>query len=435
MKKKIELARASIILGAIVSLAACAAVAALVLLAGEHAAAVALFSSPFVFGPLAFGMAAAAETATVVDHPMQHMRPHWRFVGTINGTDFGSAAKSIRLLKTGYAGMLLLRVYGSNTIAVGGSTLLAKAPYFSLKDIHIQPPGGQRPHDADGWNTKMLNFKDRDFAPFITGAQAGNHTPTYVNGITRNAQSDESFPNVAGQANAFQLWYVTPFHRSAYDLRGILPAEKYDIDLWVTPAAVADIFTTPANITAHSLSVDVFQQVFDPPPADPTVGAVDTNWIFAHEQFSNQFGAPAVGDNKVELTSKGIYLDLIITLVLNALLDTTDVDQVGFRIGDNQWDTEKIDRKLWDFLQRNTTREDQPTGVIMWNFDRFVDVDGAAAKFNAHFELAMGEWFILDEDVPKAQFITHISGGVAGTTEYKAVSRRLLYTGPVAPGK
>lgn len=400
-----------------------------VVMLGSLIGGAAVAAAPPLAGLAALGMAATAPQ--VVDHPMQHMRPHWRFVGTIAGTAWGGAAKNIRLLKTGYAGCLVLRVSGQYDIAVGGSALSNNngGPYFTLKNVRVQPPGGQRPWDADAWNTKMLNFTDRDFAPFITGADAMTVNPSFMNGVARNAISDEAFPNVANTPNQlFQFWVVVPFHRSSYDLRGILPAERYDIDLWVTPAALADIFATPANLANATLAVDVFQQVFDAPPQDPTIGDVDTRWILAVEEFVDQFGAPAVGDNKLEITSKGIYLDFFLTCILNGALDSADISQVGLRIGDNQWDTEKIDRKLWDFLTRSIVGRDMPKGGVLWDFDRFVDADGAAGLMSEHFTLSMGEWLVLDDSLPKVQAITNISGGVAGVSHLKAITRRLLFT-------
>lgn len=426
MKKHtgIEL-RATVIL----ALAALAAFVALGAVTG-HLDVLAALGAPGSFGILMLGVVAQKQAA-VVDHPMQHMRPHWRFVGTIAGTIWGGAAKSIRLLKTGYAGCLVIRFSGQYDVGVGGTTLsnVNGGPYFLAKNVRVQPPGGQRPWDGDGWNTKMLNFTDRDFAPFISGADAMTVNPAFMNGVARNAISDEAFPNTTNTANQlFQFWLVVPFHRSAYDLRGILPAERYDIDLWVTPAAIADIFTTAAQITNATLVVDVFQQVFDAPPKDPSIGDVDTRWILAIEEFTNQFGAPAVGDNKVEVTSKGIYLDILKTLILNSALDSADISQVGLRIGDNQWDTEKIDRKLWDFWVRGVIGRDMPKGVVLWDFDRFLDADGAAGLMNEHFMLGMGEWLVLDDALPKVQAITNISGGVAGTSNLKAITRRLLFT-------
>lgn len=376
----------------------------------------------------------AATAPRRLDHPYQHMRPKWRYAGRMPAAlGFGSAAQYINLLPTGYTEGLLIRVSGQYDIAVGGSAVNVLAPYFIFKNIKIQPPGGQLPWNIDGWNTKMLNFTDRDFAPFITGADAGAVAPSYVNGVTRNGVSDEAFPNVANTANQkYNLFFFIPCHRSSYDRRGMLPTGRLQFQLWLTPAALADLFATPANVTNQTMTVDVFQMVSEPPPNVAGIGPVDTGWIIVTDEYQDPFGAPAVGDNRFELVNKGAYLDFLQTLILNGALDSADSDLFSLRLDSGatqSWDVDHIDTNLWYFYQRGLQGRDTVKGVILIEYDRLIDADGSAGIMDPHFMLSMGEWLIVDDTINKVVPITHISGGVAGTSHIRAVTRRFLPVG------
>lgn len=357
-------------------------------------------------------------------HPMLSMRWYWKYTGRVPNTSFGGVVQQIQLLQEGYTAGLLIRVSGVYDIAAGGSTLLWGSGYRAIDRFQINPPGGASPWDLPGWETKLFNMFDRDFAPFIRGIQTEGLRPTYLNGINRNTLVDEAFPNAAGvAAQAYSLWFFIPFHRSAYDLRGILPTGTDDVyTLRVFQGAIADVFATAANVSNATMLVDVYQLIYDPPAAGSL--PLDQRWLYTVDWAQNPSGAVAVSDYSIKTPKKDAILqDIVHTLILNNALDSNDVNLVTFVV-DGYFVYNRLDRVAFDRIMAGYLGLTPPLGVFYFPWDRLKDADGSLAQFDSYYGLSLAEW-IDQAKITTTETRLNITGGVAGTSAIRSAARRL----------
>lgn len=357
-------------------------------------------------------------------HPFMTMRWYPRYIGRVPGTTWGGVVQYINLKQEGYTSGLLIRVSGVYDIAVGGSTLRGRAPYLAINKFQINPPGGANPWNINGWNTKMFNLYDRDWAPFVRGFQHMVR-PTYTNGVTRNATTDEAFPNAANVAGqAYSLWFFIPFHRSASDLRGILPTGTDDqYQLAVYPGAVGDVFTTAANVANTTMLVDVWQVIHEP-PIDGSLN-LDQRWLYTTEEKRNPNGVPAVGDYEVIVPKRrSIITDILHTIVFNDAQDSADINTLTFSL-DGYQVLNAFSRLAWDMIVAGKWGATPPLGVIHYPWDALKEIDGSLAQFDSYFALSMAEW--LDtKDIATVSSLVNISGGIAGATNHIDTAVRRL---------
>ena len=355
-------------------------------------------------------------------HPFLSMRPYYKFAGRVPNTAWGGVEQFLQLKQEAFCGGLLIRVGGQYDIAVSG-TMNARAGYAAIAKFKINPPGGAQPWNIDGWNTKMFNLVDVDFDPFTRGIDIEGVTPTLINGVGRNTTTDELFPNAIAAGQLYQLWYFIPFHRSAYDLRGLLPVGTDDpYQLGVTPGAIADVFVTPGNVTNATMTVDVWQLIYERPVAGSL--KLDQRWLYVTEERVNPAGPLAVGEYEVIIPKReSIVTDFLTTVILNNALDSVDVSVLTLEI-DGYFFHNAFDRRAWDRIVRGFLGKTPPLGVIYYPWDRMKSADGAIAQFDSYYALSMSEW-IDTTDVSTLSHRFTITGGVAGVSQARTAIRRL----------
>lgn len=368
----------------------------------------------------------APAAATRAPHPMLSMRWYWKQTGRIAGTVWGGVDQSINLKQEGFSAGLLVRVSGQYDIAAGGSTVAGGGlgPYAAIKQFQIIPPGGAAPWKAPGFETKMFNFFDKDFAPFIRGLDSEGVRPTFINGLTRNNLADELFPNAANTANqVYNLWYFIPFHRSSADLRGILPTGTDDVyAITVTPGALADVFGTPGNIANATMVIDVAQLIYDPPAAGSL--PLDQRWLYTTDWMQDPKGVPSVTNYSIVTPKKNAILcDVVHTLILNGAGDSADVADVSLSI-DGYFIYNGLPRIEFDRISAGYLGGNPPLGVFYFPWDRLKDADGSVAQFDNYYGLSIADW-IDQSKVTTFETLLNITGGVAGTSHVRSIARRL----------
>lgn len=327
----------------------------------------------------------------------------------------GGARQGTALDQVGYGDMVVLHVKGTYTVATATLVFLAGAPWNLLSQIVIQPPGLSAPIALSGFMVHMWNLVEKNFAPFVNGANSPNFGLD-VNAF--DAAQVDVFPTTVG-AQSVHLWYVLPFHRSSMDVRGVLPlGNKSRTQLQLSVAAAADLVTTAANLTVPVITCDVFQAYYTAPPAG--VGAdPDPYWSLTYEETSQPI--VALGDQPVNIEPNDSIIGLIHYVILNGAGSSTDINSLTLRVNKSYYH-QGLPFAFWSFVQRRRIGEPVPAGVVVYDFDRFVD-DGA---------LDVREW-LHSQDVQTVQSTLNVPTGTLGTIPRIITSVKRLVD--LAPGQ
>lgn len=351
------------------------------------------------------------------------MRSIPRYVGQ-KSFSFGGAAQQFDLLRIGYCEGLLLRVNLTYDIGTSG-TLVARAPHTIIKNVLLQPPGAQPIVNLDGWNLAQWNYRGFDFSPFVSGGYGlwgGNSTttPFFVNGITRGTVNDLAFPNAVTTGQTGLLWYYLPLHRSGTDLTGMLPlGNQTTTSVFITPAAGADILATGtfANVT---FTIDMWQMVYTPPPARADVAPVDSSYVITYEQ---QVQTMTAGDNVITIDPHDTILGIAVTAINNGAQNDALVNTLTLQL-DESYILNAINAGAWNQIQRMRSGFSWPRGVYMFDFDHWVDSDGAAPDLGGLAgQPSLGDW-IHTEEIATIKLTPNITS-VSGTSNLYTTIKRL----------
>jgi hypothetical protein len=183
------------------------------------------------------------------------------------------------------------------------------------------------------------------------------------------AELDDRAPIVLNAANDVDLWWYVPAHRSARDLRGIMPiGGDQDTVLEVYCGALADIFDATAQVTANDLDVEVYQVFHTAPP--PGVMAPDTSWAIVYDEYSQVVAA--TGDNNVEIPRDGVLLNVVHAVWLDDDLyptaPETAISSLSLRVNRDKL-LDQVPYVAYAKLAAMRGDKPLPAGIIAYDFD------------------------------------------------------------------
>lgn len=373
---------------------------------------------------------AGAELELLAPHRMQagapalyparfFMRPIWVDLGTQTFT-LGGNPNTYQLRQLGYLDMLVVHLTGTYTVATatlvfnaGGSPGLM--PYNIIRNFLLQSPGNPLPPiNAGGATMHVWNLRNSDFAPgrkqFRFPAQGTLDANAY------HASIVDQFPTAVG-AQTFHLWWVLPTHLSVDDIRGTVPLGNSTVStLVVSPAAAADLVTTPANLTIPAFTVQVTQVYLTPPPAGAPIigGGVDTGWAVAYDETSQVVAQ--TGLQRILVTPNYTILGILHALALNNVMDSVDVTNKTLRVNSSYFtDPTGLPNPVDDLRQTYEQGVPLPVGWFLWDFD----------------VLGMAGWIHTDQVTELESDITIATGATLGAGPRITTSvRRLVDLNP-----
>ena len=329
--------------------------------------------------------------APAVKVPAQRLtRTYWKKVpGSGAAFTIGGANVSFDLLQEGWCPGLLLRISGTITVATATLVDLPRGPFNIFSKALVQPPGAQPIVNCGGHALHVANQVGKDFTPDEKG-----YEDTAV-GLDVNAGANDpinTFVHTVGAGGVVSLWYWIPFARSAYDWTGSLGlGNRSKTQLVLTPETLANLFTTPANLTVQALVANVYQAIIAPFPRDASVVPWDTTKVYTLEEQSQ---ALVIGDNYVNIDPKN-RIQRVWHEVWNtnarAEGEVTNID-VAF---DGSYFLNNFDAVPWFRIAKARQGGRAPfPGTIMFDYDYLLDADGAASKLlGGAFEVSKGSWF------------------------------------------
>jgi hypothetical protein len=223
---------------------------------------------------------------------------------------FGAATIRVPLRKVGYLGKLVVRITGTVTVITATPDERPGFPWNIVSRFLLNLPDMADNYNLSGYLAKMFNLIGYNSGMGRTGYDAANPGSAFANAFHASKLID-LYP-IAVAVNAWELWWDIPVWRNFRDRRGLLPmGGDDDIALEITPAALADIFDTTANVSATSLTVEVYQ--FSATPGIPgRVEAPNTDFAVVHEFYTTDI----VNNGAVEVK---IPRDGVITQIVQAL--------------------------------------------------------------------------------------------------------------------
>lgn len=361
-------------------------------------------------------MPAAQQAPSLQLPPQLFMRSMPRYIGQKAFT-FGGAAQQFDLLRIGYCEGIMLKVAVTYDVVTSG-TLNALAPWQIIKNVLLQPPGAQPIVNLNGWNLHQFNLQGKDFANDRAGAYSQWALPAFVNGETRGTAVDLAFSNTVAAGQTALLWYFIPLHRSAFDLRGMLPlGNQTTTSIIITPASFADLFATgtTANVT---FTIDAWQLVYTPPPARADIAPVDSSFVITYEQTQQVLTA---GDNVVAIDPHDTILGIVHTVVNNGAQNDTLVNALTLQL-DESYVLNGLAAQAWNWIQRSRGAFSYPRGVYAYDFDHFADADGGAGALGLAGQPSLGDW-IHTEQIATVKSIVNITSISGTSTLYTAIKR------------
>lgn len=276
----------------------------------------------------------------------------------------GGGVVDVELDRVGYGDMVILHLYGTVTGANATLVYKAGAPFNALSRIVLDTPGLADPIAVSGDSLHEQNLAGMDF---VLGHYTMVDSPAQGT-LDANAYDAATLVNLAPGAvgaNTWHLWYVLPFARNASDKRGLVPLGNTGRSrVRVTPAAVADLVTVPANLASSSLTLDVFQVFATAPPAG--VESPDTSWAVILDEYTQNI--TAVGDQKIVIPTEGRILNIIHRVFLNDAANSADIQDLTLQLNRDRL-LDKAPHDLWAFIQRRRRRHPFRVGTIAYDFD------------------------------------------------------------------
>jgi hypothetical protein len=331
----------------------------------------------------------------------------------------GGAAITMPLDQVGYLDMIIVHLKGAATVATAPLVFNQMMPWNIINQFLVQPPGQTPPFRLGGQMLHAWNLQGSDFTPFVNGrdlAAAGT-----LDANAYDVSIMDVFPVAIG-AIVVHLWYVLPFHRSALDIRGVLPlGNRTRTNLVMTPSPKAAVVTTAANLTADTWSVDVFQAYYTPPPAG-SGAVVDDAWAVTYDETNQP--VVATGTQVVAIVPDDTILGITHALCLNNAMDSADISLASLQVNQSWFtDPKGLQGDALHFIQRRLQGQPLPVGFIAYD----LDADADSGKLDAR------KWLHTGQVQKITSYITIATGAVlgAGPLLYTSV-RRLVDLNPAS---
>lgn len=293
-----------------------------------------------------------------------------RLIATRTFTPGGPPISDIVLRNLGYLDKIRVRLAGTVTVNATTPDERPGFPYNIVRRFLLNLPDMDDPYDLSGFHAKL----QERVGYFGTMLRHGMDLVADARAALANAFHDsavrDNFPIAVSTANAWNItWTIDP-KRSYRDHRGILPmtADAGESQLVIEPAALADIFDQPGNVTATALTVEVVQIMRTPPV--PGVVTPDTSWVTKYsEQVDN---VVASGEKEVRLRQEGILLNAISHVVLdddafpNASGDS--IESISLHVNEDAR-IDGIPTRHFLYEQAQKYLQPLPAGVFAFDFD------------------------------------------------------------------
>ena len=365
-------------------------------------------------------MATAAQPAPQVAASPAQLFMRWipEFLGNFAFT-LGGAPVTVALDQVGYLDMLVAHVKGAATVATANLVFNQMMPWNIITQFLVQPPGQTPPFRLGGMMLHQWNLMGSDFTPFVNGRDLAASGTLDANAY--DVSITDVFPVAIG-AIVVHLWYVLPFHRSALDIRGVLPlGNRTRTNLVMSPATKAGVVTVAGNLTADTWSVDVYQAYYTPPPAS-SGATVDDAWAVTYDE-TNQVVA-ATGLQSIAIVPDDTILGIAHALCLNNAMDSADVASAALQVNQSWFtDPKGLPGDALHFFQRRIQGNPLPVGIIAYDFD----ADADSGKLDSR------KWIHTASVQKITSYITIATGAVlgAGPMIYTSV-RRLVDLNPAS---
>jgi hypothetical protein len=341
----------------------------------------------------------------------------------------GGANVTVPLRKQGYLDMLVVHLTAAYTVATAALIFVELGAYNCVQTFNLSVPNKpQPPVNAGGFFMHVWNLRNRDFNPkaqqWRFPAQGTLDANAYWAGLV------DAFPVALG-AETLTLWWVLPTHYSVDDIRGTVPlGNQEQVNLIVTPAALADYLAVAGNFTLATWTLDVEQVWLAPPPPGapimpttsmPNADGVDTDWIVAYDETYQAI--VAAGLNLVNITPNYTILGMAhattyATASVIAQKDMASITGLQLVLNSQQlFPDGPIAAAL--FAMHTVYENDVPLPLGVWMYDR--DVLGRA------------DWIYTDSLTEIQSQIVISATAVAGTNPRIYTStRRLIDLNPAA---
>lgn len=221
----------------------------------------------------------------------------------------GDPPIEVELRNLGYLDKIRVRLSGTVTVGAATPDERAGFPFDIVRAFRLQLPDMDDPYHQSGYGAKMQQRAGYMSTMARRGFDAIADTRAALANAFYDASIRDNFPIATGTANAWNItWEIDP-RRSFRDHRGLLPmpSEAGDSVLVIEPAALADLFDAPAQVTATALTVSVTQVIRTPPVTG--VAMPDTGWVTKYDMQTDR--PTATGEYAVELDQEGIILNAI----------------------------------------------------------------------------------------------------------------------------
>lgn len=219
---------------------------------------------------------------------------------------FGGATIRVPLRKVGYLAKLVVRITGTVTVITGSPDERPGFPWNIVQRFLLNLPNMADTISKSGYMTKIFNLVNYDWGMNRTGYDATNPGSAFANAHFASKLVD-LYP-IAVAANQWELWFTIPVWRNFRDRRGVLPMGGDDeVALEITPGALADIFDTTANVSATSLTVEVYQYFLTPPV--PGVERPNLDFAIVYDEYSQDVAA--TGPAEVKIPRDGVILQVV----------------------------------------------------------------------------------------------------------------------------
>lgn len=285
--------------------------------------------------------------------------------------DYSGGVLTFELDRIGFLEGLLIRVSGTQTVTTASPAPKPGFPWNVLKRLVLDTPGLQDPIAVSGDSLHTQNLLSRDFTMDLPYGDF----PESANALDDNAYHATNGVNLAPVAvavNTWNLWYFMSVRRNVRDLRGIVPlGNRQRTRLRITPATLADIFTTPANASAEALQVSVYQVFRTAPPAgmpSPDQEAAHAIVIDEYEQ-----AVATTGQTKIEIPTGGTILNIVHRVFLDDDLYPTapegSIDDVSLWLNRDKV-IDAVPMVAFSFLQNAGRAQPLPAGTIAHDFEK-----------------------------------------------------------------
>jgi hypothetical protein len=365
-------------------------------------------------------MAATAQTAPIIAPPKAQLFMRWipEFLGNF-GFILGGAPVTVPLDQVGYLDMIIAHVKGAATVATANLVFNQMMPWNIISQFLVSPPGQTPPFRLGGQMLHLWNLQGSDFTPFVSGRDLAAQGTLDANPF--DVSITDVFPVAIG-AIVVHLWYVLPFHRSALDIKGVLPlGNRTRTNLAMTPSPKGAVVTTAANLTADTWSIDVYQAYYTPPPA-ASGASVDDAWAVTFDETSQP--VVSTGSQSIAIVPDDTILGVTHVLCLNNAPDSADIASAALQVNQSWFtDPKGLPGDALAYIQRRQQGQPLPVGVLAYDLD--VDVDSGS--------LDVRKWLHTGAVQKITSYITIATGAVLGASPQIFTSvRRLVDLNPAS---